>query len=164
MSIRSLVFLILVLVIVAFVVPNWSLINQPADLSLIFSTVKAPLGLVLLGLIVVTALVFVALMAYTQTTFLMEGRRHAKELAAQRELADKAEASRFTELKTFVAEELVRLSRERVEGAQQLQARMDGLHAALVQRIDEQANSLAALVGQLEDHVRSVATRGAASV
>ncbi len=164
MSLRSLVFLILVLVIVAFVVPNWSLINQPADLSLIFSTVKAPLGLVLLGLIVVTALVFVALMAYTQTTFLMEGRRHAKELAAQRELADKAEASRFTELKTFVAEELVRLSRERVEGAQQLQARMDGLHAALVQRIDEQANSLAALVGQLEDHVRSVATRGAASV
>ncbi len=164
MSIRSLVFLILVLVIVAFVVPNWSLINQPADLSLIFSTVKAPLGLVLLGLIVVTVLVFIALMAYTQTTFLMEGRRHAKELAAQRELADKAEASRFTELKTFVAEELVRLSKERADTSQEVQARMERMQAALVQRIDEQANSLAALVGQLEDHVRSVGTRSAGAV
>lgn len=159
MSIRSLLLLIFGLALAAFAVANWGLIVQPTELSLLVSTVSAPLGLVLLGFMLVMAAIFIAVIAYMQTTLLMEGRRHTKELATQRELANKAEASRFTELKTFVAEELVRLSRERVEGAQQLQTRLDGMQATLMQRVDEQANSLAASVGQLEDHVRGVAAR-----
>ncbi|MDR3451366.1 MAG: LapA family protein [Rhodoferax sp.] len=164
MSIRSLLLLLICLALAAFVALNWGLVTQPTELSLLVSAVSAPLGLVLLGFTLALAAVFIAVIASMQTTLLMDGRRHTKELAAQRELADKAEASRFTELKTFVAEELVRLSRERVEGAQQLQTRLDGLQAALVQRVDEQANSLAAAVGQLEDHVRSgVARTGGAA-
>lgn len=159
MSIRSLLLLIFGLALAAFAVVNWGLIVQPTELSLLVSTVSAPLGLVLLGFMLVMAAIFIAVIATMQTTLLMEGRRHTKELAAQRELANKAEASRFTELKTFIAEELVRLSRERVEGAQQLQTRLDGLQATLVQRVDEQANSLAASLGQLEDHLRGVAAR-----
>ena len=161
MSIRSILLLILALVLVAFAILNWGLITQPAALSLLVGTVNAPLGLILLGFIVVMALVFVALQAYAQTIFLMEGHRHTKELAAQRELADNAEASRFTELKTFVAEEMVRLSKERADTLQEVQARMERMQTELVQRVDEQANSLAALVGQLEDHVRGVGSRSA---
>ena len=161
MSIRSLLLLIFGLALAAFAVVNWGLIVQPTEFSLLVSTVSAPLGLVLLGFMLVMAAIFIAVIATMQTTLLMEGRRHTKELAAQRELANKAEASRFTELKTFIAEELVRLSRERVEGAQQLQTRLDGMQATLVQRVDEQANSLAASLGQLEDHVRGVVARSA---
>lgn len=159
MSIRSLLLLIFAVALAAFAVVNWGLITQPTELSLLVSSVHAPLGVVLLGFMLVLAAIFIAVVASMQTTLLMEGRRHTKELAAQRELANKAEASRFTELKTFIAEELVRLSRERVEGAQQLQTRLDGLQATLMQRVDEQANSLAASLGQLEDHVRSVVAR-----
>lgn len=159
MSIRSALLLIFGVALAAFAVANWGLITQPTELSLLVSSVNAPLGVVLLGFMLVLAAIFMAVAASMQTTLLMEGRRHTRELAAQRELANKAEASRFTELKTFVAEELVRLSRERVEGARQLQTRLEALQATLVQRVDEQANSLAASVGQLEDHVRSVVAR-----
>jgi uncharacterized integral membrane protein len=164
MSIRSALLLIFGVVLAAFAIANWALIMQPTELSLLVSSVNAPLGLILLGFMLVMAAIFIAVAASMQTTLLMEGRRHNKELTAQRELANKAEASRFTELKTFVAEELVRLSRERAEGAQQLQTRLEALQATLVQRVDEQANSLAALVGQLEDHVRSVAARTGGTV
>ena len=164
MSIRSLLLLIFALALAAFAVLNWGLITQPAALSLLVSTVSAPLGLVLLGFMLVLAAIFIAIIASMQTTLLMEGRRHTRELATQRELADKAEASRFTELKTFVAEELVRLSKERADTSQEVQARMERMQTELVQRVDEQANSLAALVGQLEDHVRSVGARSAGAI
>ncbi|HXE21816.1 MAG TPA: LapA family protein [Rhodoferax sp.] len=159
MSIRSLLMLVVGLAIVAFVASNWGLITQPADLSLLVTTIKAPLGLVLLGLMVVLAVLFVAVIAYAQTSMLMEGRRHGKELAAQRELANKAEASRFVELKTFIADELVRLSKERADIAQHLQTRVDTLQAEMLKRIDEQSNSLAAAIGELEDHLRGNAAR-----
>ena len=154
MSIRSALLLIFGIVLAAFAVANWGLIVQPTELSLLVSTVSAPLGLVLLGFMLVMAAIFIAVIAYMQTTLLMEGRRHTKELAAQRELANKAEASRFTELKTFIAEELVRLAKDRADIEQHLQARLDTLQAEMLKRIDEQSNSLAAAVGELEDHLR----------
>ncbi|WHZ11681.1 MAG: hypothetical protein OJF60_002120 [Burkholderiaceae bacterium] len=163
MSIRTLLVLLLAIVIVAFVGLNWGLVMQPAELSLMFGTVKAPLGLVLLGLLVVLAVLLLVIVGYGQAKLLMESRRHAKELAAQRDLAERAEASRYSELKTFVAEELVRLSRERSEGAQQMQARIDDLQKTMLQRIDEQSNSLAAMLGQLDDHARSAGARTADS-
>ena len=159
MSIRSLLILVLGLVIVVFVASNWGLITQPSDLSLLVTTVKAPLGLILLGLMLVMAVLFVVLIAYAQTALLMEGRRHGKELAAQRELANNAEASRFVELKTFIADQLARLAKERADIAQQLQARVDSLQAEMLKRIDEHSNSLAAAVGELEDHLRGEAGR-----
>jgi uncharacterized integral membrane protein len=161
MSIRTLLVLLLAIVIVAFVGLNWGLVMQPAELSLMFSTIKAPLGLVLLGLLVVLTVLLLVIIGYGHAKLLMESRRHGKELAAQRDLAERAEASRYSELKTFVAEELVRLSRERSEGAQQLQTRMDELQKTMLQRIDEQSNSLAAMLGQLDDHARSAGARAA---
>src|SRR5574337_669814 len=121
MSIRTLLVLLLAILIVAFVGLNWALVMQPAELSLMFGTVKAPLGLVLLALLVVLAVLLLVIIGYGHAKLLMESRRHAKELAAQRDLAERAEASRYSELKTFVAEELVRLSHEHNDGAQQIQ-------------------------------------------
>jgi hypothetical protein len=46
---------------------------------------------------------------YLQTSVIFEWRRHAKELQTQRELADQAEASRFTELRTHVDTRLTEL-------------------------------------------------------
>ncbi len=88
MSLRTLFFLLICAAIATFVGVNWTEMNRPTDLSLIFTHVTAPLGLVLVGLMVLLFVVFVGVMAYTQGTVLMETRRHAKELSAQRELAD----------------------------------------------------------------------------
>ena len=110
MSLRSLLLLLVGAAIVAFIGVNWSAMTVPTDLNLIFTEIRAPLGLVLLGLMALLSAVFVGLIAYTQGTVLMETRRHAKELSAQRELADKAEASRFTDLRAHLDREVTRLS------------------------------------------------------
>lgn len=79
-------------------------------------------------------------MALWQGQILVESRRHAKELQAQRQLAGQAEASRFTEPRTAMTEQSDRLA-ERIAGAQE----------SLRKEIHEQANSLAAMIGELGD-------------
>jgi len=85
-----LILLVVGVLILIFVGVNWTEMTRPTDLSLIVTDVHAPLGLVLLGIMVLLAVLFIGLIAYTQAAVLMETRRQSKELAAQRELADKA--------------------------------------------------------------------------
>ncbi|WP_157667561.1 hypothetical protein [Comamonas serinivorans] len=131
MSIRSILLIVVAALVAIFVAVNWTVMTTPTDLSLIFTTVYAPVGVVMLGILGVMALVFIGFVAYQQSAVLMETRRHAKELASQRELADKAEASRFTDLRGFLTEELSRLNQQ-IDGAgQAVQSRVDRLEIGL---------------------------------
>ena len=167
MSLRSL-FLILILAfgmflllvcaaIVVFVGVNWTEMNRPTDLSLIFTEVRAPLGLVLLGLMALLAVMFVLLIAFTQGTVLVETRRHAKELAAQRELADKAEASRFTDLRAHLDKEVARLSEVVNNQSRETLSRIDRAEMGLRERpIDSE---IGRLVQTVENHNRDLHSR-----
>jgi len=97
--IRTLIVVFLFLLVVLFAALNWAAFTAPTELWLGVATVRAPLGLILLAVIVFLAAVFLGYVVYLQTSFLMEARRNARELQAQRGLADQAEASRFTELR-----------------------------------------------------------------
>ena len=112
------------------------------------------------------SVVFVGLIAYTQGTVLMETRRHAKELTAQRELADKAEASRFTDLRAHLDKEVARLSEVIDNHTRETLARVDraemGLRdrpvdlevGRLVQAVDSNNRDLHARVDRLEMGLR----------
>jgi uncharacterized membrane protein len=102
MPLRTVFLLIVLAAIALFVALNWSAFLAPTTLSVGFAQVQAPLGLLMLALLAVLTAVFLTYLVYVQTTVLLESRRHAKELQAQRELADQAEASRFTELRGFI--------------------------------------------------------------
>lgn len=147
MKARTALLTLIVLLIVFLATMNWQALNQSTPVSLGFTTVEAPLGLIMLCLTALLAIFFVAYVVTLQGSVLMETRRHNKEMLAQRELADKAEASRFTELRT-VLEDLHARDKE------VLMARLDALEAHLVQRAQESDNSTAAYVGQLEQQVR----------
>jgi uncharacterized integral membrane protein len=117
----------------AFVIANWSVLATPVSVSILVATIEAPAGIILLG---ATALLLLLLGAYTlslHTSTLLEARRHAKELREQRLLADQAEASRFTELGTAMRAEFAEL------------------RAAMQQTTTESVNSLAAVIGEVED-------------
>ena len=131
MSLRSLFLLILGAIIVTFIAVNWSAMTAPAHLNLLFTEVDAPLGVVLLGLMGVLAIAFISVLAYTQGAVLLETRRHTKEMAAQRELADKAEASRFTELREHLNNETARLTEAFTTNGSELLARIDRLEMGL---------------------------------
>ena len=59
MSLRSLLLLLIGVAILAFVGVNWVAITTPTQLSLLFTEIEAPLGLVMLGMLVGVACVFV---------------------------------------------------------------------------------------------------------
>jgi uncharacterized integral membrane protein len=102
MPLRTVVLLIVCTVVALFAALNWSAFLAPTTISLGVAQVQAPLGLIMLVLMAVLAALFLAYVVYLQSTVLLEARRHAKELQAQRELADQAEVSRFTELRAYL--------------------------------------------------------------
>lgn len=132
---------------------NFGYLAQEVPMSLGFTTLDAPLGLILMGLTALMAIVFVAYVIAMQGTWLLEARAHAKEMHAQRELADKAEVSRFTELRTAI--EALHKAEE-----QRLMERMDTLESHLQAKVQESENSTAAYVGQLEQQMRGKPSAG----
>ena len=127
-------FLILVFVGL-FALVNWDAFTALTPLSLVFTTVQAPLGLIMLGLVGFLCVLFTVWVISLQAAALLDARRQTKELQAQRDLADKAEASRFTELRG------------------ELIARHDRMHGESRLAIEQSGNSVAAHIGQLEDRL-----------
>jgi len=152
MNARMLVTIVLLLLFAVFVAVNWSAIVAPTTLSLLFTTVEAPLGLVLLGAMLVLAAVFIGYTAWWQGRMLIETRRHTQELQAQRALADQAEASRFTALQNAMQAEMERTRQH-----------LDTRATEIRQALQDSGNTLAAYIGEVEDKVeRGFGTGGAA--
>ena len=147
MNSRTLVLLLIVAATAALAVLNWTALSEPSPISLGVTTVDAPLGLIMLGLTVLLGVFFIAYVLSLQGSVLLDTRRHSKEMTSLRELADKAEASRFTELRAF-------LENQHQQTQSQLMARLDALESHLAARAQESDNSTAAYVGQLEQQLR----------
>ncbi|MBV7543168.1 LapA family protein [Acidovorax sp. sic0104] len=148
MHFRSAVLFLVVLAIAALAFLNWPTLATPTTVSLGLTTVEAPLGLLMLGLTTLLTIFFVAYVLSLQGSVLLETRRHTKEMQVQRELADKAEASRFTELRHF-------LEIQQGQTHTALLARIDALEQRLAKRVEESDNATAAYVGQLEHQLRT---------
>lgn len=151
MRLRTLALLLALAALAAFAAINWSAFTAPATLSLVFTTVEAPLGVVMLAVAGAIAVLSLAFIAYLQTSVLLDARRHARELEASRALAEQAEASRLTELRGYLEAELGRLDAARAQGEAALTARIDRLEADLRAAVEQAGNTLAAYIGELED-------------
>jgi len=153
MKIRTFVFILILGAIAALAALNWETFNTPTELWLGVTTIYAPLGIVMLGLTAILTAFFLTFIIYLQSSVLLEARRHAKELQVNRELADQAEASRFTELRHFIETELQSVVRQDGETRTALLARLDRLDASVVAAVDQSGNSLAAQIGEVEDRL-----------
>lgn len=154
MRARTLILLVILILVIAFAVVNWKVIAAPTTLSLVVTEIQAPLGVILLGISALLTILFLLYLAYLQTSVLLDARRHTRQLQEQRELADKAEASRFTELRTFVETQMRHLSEQGAALESSLGARLDQLQRELGGNIAQTENSLAAYIGELEDRVQ----------
>ena len=153
MKIRTLLLILFILLVAGFVALNFAQILQPTALSFGFTEVQAPLGLVLLGMLALVLVVFLAALVYQQTTHMMEVRRVTREATEQRNLADKAEASRFTELRTFLQAEMQATAAREIDLAEKLHLKVDRLQAAMTEVIEQNGNGLSASLGELEDRL-----------
>jgi uncharacterized integral membrane protein len=142
MSMRTVLVLVVIALLALFTMVNWQTFITPTELNLVVARVQAPLGLVMLGFTAVLAAVLLAYALKVQVNALSDSRRQSEELRRQRELADQAEASRFTELRSFLEQEMAALRKTQQDAGQQLRGEL----------IDT-ANSLAASIGELDERI-----------
>lgn len=142
MRMRTLLLLLIVVVLGTFTILNWTAFTTPTSLSLVFGSVQAPLGLVMLVITGILAALFLLYVAYLQGTVILEARRSSRELQSQRQLADQAEASRFTELRGV------------------LEARLDRMDTELRATVEQTAAGLSAHIGEMEDRLERRSNNG----
>jgi hypothetical protein len=143
---RAGLFVLIGLVLVAFVAGNWGAFTTSTVLTLGLIDVTAPLGLVMLVALVLVTVAFLAVMALWQGRILAESRRHAREIAQHRSVAENAEASRLTALQAQISDERMRL-----------EARIEAAETTLRGELHEGINSLAAMVGEMDDRLAAEA-------
>ena len=153
MRFRTILLVIALLMLAGFVALNVDEFTRISTLSLGFTTLQVSLGLVMLALLVALLVIFLGSTLYLQSRHVLEARTHTRELSAQRELADKAEASRFTELRGYL-EAQVRAEQQRETALGVVLAdRFSQQQQVLLARMEQIDNSLAAHIGQLQDRL-----------
>lgn len=153
MKLFTLPLLLILTAIAGFAVLNWNIFITPTQLSLGFTTAQIPLGLVMLGLLAFLTALFLVFLLYLETSALLEARRHTRELQASRELAEQAEASRFTELRNFIEAEILKLTNLHTESESKAVAKIEQVENNLRVTIEQAGNTLAAYIGELEDRL-----------
>ena len=153
MHLRTAFLLLLFILCSIFLIVNWEGVMANVTVNLLWTEIQAPLGLILLlgpGLLILICLVY----GFVQQAGLsMELRRVNKQLQQARDLAQKAELSRFTELKSEMQKQITELQNQSASRHSSLMAAINGVQAAVDESGQETVNSLSASVGEVEDRL-----------
>lgn len=163
MRIRTIFLVLFIVLVAALVALNVTEFTRVSPLNLGVATVAVPLGLVMLILLAVVTVAFLGVTLYMQSSNLIETRNYARELATQRELADKAEASRFTELRHYLDAQAAAEQRREAAADSVLAERFAQQNAAMSARLDQTDSAVAAALGQLRDQPGNTAWPQSAS-
>ena len=151
MKAKILLLVVGIVLIAAFAALNVEEFTRISTLNLGFTTMQLSLGLVMLMLVVAILVIFLVTTVYMHSTNLLEARKHDKQLAAQRELADKAEASRFTELRRYLESQAALTMNQGNETVAAMDRRMTQTEKLLLNRLEQSDNSNAAYWGHNDD-------------
>ena len=143
---RIVFIVIAALVVAAIAALNWPEFTRTEPLSFGILTATVPLGLVMLTLLAIVLAVFLVSSAIGESRYLLDHRRHSRALQAQRELAEKAESSRFTDLRQHLDSHLrdvrqrdqvvaTELEKRLMQNQGELRAQLDRMHHALLARL-----------------------------
>ena len=150
---RIVFIVIAALVVAAFAALNWPEFTRAEPLSFGVTTATVPLGLVMLSLMAVVLAVFLVSSAIQESRYLLDHRRHSRALQAQRELAEKAEASRFTDLRQHLDTHM-RESRQRDQVvATEVEKRLMASHNELRAHFDRMFNALISRLSDIESRL-----------
>lgn len=143
-----------------FTLANWGVLSAQTTLSFVAFSLEAPLGFLLLGVLLVFVALFTSYVLILRTTMLMDARRYARELETQHQLAEKAEASRLNELRGQLDQQFAKVLETAEKSRTDLGARFEGMETALRNSIEESSRSLSAYIGEVDDKLdRSLAGR-----
>jgi hypothetical protein len=153
MRARTALLLAILVALGIFAALNWTAVMTPASLNLVLARVEAPLGVVLLAVTAGVTVLYAIFLTWTETSALLETRRFSRELQAQRQLADSAEASRFTELKAHLQGEIAALRASSESAKREVIAKVDSVEDHLRADVERAGNTLTAYFAELEDRL-----------
>lgn len=155
MRTRTILLVVAILLVAGFAALNWTEVVRPAPLLFGPVVADAPLGLILLAVLGITLLLFLASTAAMRTQSLMDYRQHQKTLEAQRELADKAEASRFIELRQHLDHHLKEMRDRDAIAASEFDKAMLQSRRELQTHMEQTNRMLSARLNELEHRLES---------
>ncbi len=153
MRARTAALLVILVALGLFAALNWSAITTPTELHLVVARIEAPLGVILLAVAAALTVLYAVFLTWIETSALLESRRFARELQAQRQLAERAEVSRYTELKALLQTELDALRTLRDDVSREVNNRLDRVEDHLRDEIERTGNTLAAYFAELEERL-----------
>ena len=142
MRTRMTFLLVALLITAVFVALNWPEFVRPTPVSLGITIVDTPLPLILLGGLLLALVGGLGHATWTDASHERTLALHMRELQAQRNLADKAEASRFTELRHY-------LDLQAAEARQREAVTTEALQATLIKGQRDMQASVEALAARL---------------
>jgi uncharacterized integral membrane protein len=153
MRARLIVLLAAILLVAGFAALNWTEFLRPTPLSFGIFVMEAPLGLILLSVLTITLIAFLVSTAHMQTVNLLDTRQHSRELQAQRDLADKAEASRFTDLRQHIDTQMREIRQREAIAATELEKAVMQGQRELRAQLELMNRTLASRLGEIESRV-----------
>lgn len=155
MRARLIILVTAILLVAGFAALNWSEFLRQTPLSFGLFVMDASLGLILLAVLGITLLAFLASSAHLRTVNLLDHRQHSKALEAQRDLADKAEASRFTDLRQHMDAQLRELQQRDVVAATERDKAMAQSQREMRSHLELMNKTLATRLAEIEGRLGS---------
>ena len=155
MRARLLFIIVAILLVAGFAAQNWPEFQRTSPLIFGVVVSNAPLGLILLGVLSLSLLVFLISSVAQESRHLFEHRRYAKTLEAQRDLADKAEASRFTDLRQHIDTHLRESRQREAVAGTEFEKAMVQSQRELRTQVEQINRTLATQLAELESRLYS---------
>ena len=126
MKIVTTVVALIVLLIFAIALRNWSVVTQPTPIDLFVTSVDVSIALLLLIGMVAVAVLYFATIGSIRIRTAIESRDLHRELDRARRTADTAEASRIADLRGYLDREIPQIELKLDQLMDRLEARVPG--------------------------------------
>lgn len=154
------VFIVLALLVVGGVAAlNWPEFTRTEPMNFGLFTSEGSVGLFMLVAFGVTILVMLLGSAMQESRFMLESNRQAKALQAQRDLADKAEASRFTDLRQHIDMHLRENRQREAIAATEFEKAMVQSQRELRTQLEQMSRSMDSRLADLQSRLDTRAER-----
>jgi hypothetical protein len=142
-----------ILVVAGFAALNWPEFQRTTPLNFGFFMMDASLGKIMLALLALGLLAVLISGSMLRSRMMVTENRYTRELQVQRDLADKAEASRFTELRQYLDGHF-RDSRQRdALGSTEFEKSMVQSQRELRNQLEQMNQMFARRLGELDDRL-----------
>jgi hypothetical protein len=129
---------------------NWPEVTRTTHLNFGLAAADAPLGAILFGAFLLTLVVFLLSSAVTESRHMLLWNRHNRELQTQRDLAERAETSRFTDLRQHMDNTLRETRQRDTIASREFEKSMLQSHRELRTHLENMSRALMARLGELE--------------